>query len=156
MQKLKNFTAASLLGMSTLLPLQAIFAEETAAPTTAMTTPVTATEKAATPVPPPLAEKAPSASEKVHNPYGLEAMWKEGDLVSKVTLFILVIMSIGTWYIIITKCLQQGKIRKQGQHADKNFFYRFGVRLLRYFFHHFWWLWWNFFRWFRLRWLDIL
>ena len=48
-------------------------------------------------------------------------MWKEGDLVSKVTLFILVIMSIGTWYIIITKCLQQGKIRKQGQHADKNF-----------------------------------
>lgn len=36
-------------------------------------------------------------------------MWKEGDLVSKVTLFILVIMSIGTWYIIITKCLQQGK-----------------------------------------------
>ena len=121
MQKLKNFTAASLLGMSTLLPLQAIFAEETAAPTTTMTTPVTATEKAATPVPPPLAEKAPSASEKVHNPYGLEAMWKEGDLVSKVTLFILVIMSIGTWYIIITKCLQQGKIRKQGQHADKNF-----------------------------------
>ena len=57
----------------------------------------------------------------MHNPYGLEAMWKEGDLVSKVTLFILVIMSIGTWYIIITKCLQQGKIRKQGQHADKNF-----------------------------------
>ncbi len=48
-------------------------------------------------------------------------MWKEGDLVSKVTLFILVIMSIGTWYIIITKCLQQGKIRKQGQHADKKF-----------------------------------
>ena len=31
MQKLKNFTAASLLGMSTLLPLQAVFAEETAA-----------------------------------------------------------------------------------------------------------------------------
>ena len=55
MQKLKNFTAASLLGMSILLPLQAVFAEETAAPTTAMTTPVTATEKAATPVPPPLA-----------------------------------------------------------------------------------------------------
>ena len=121
MQKLKNFTAASLLGISTLLPLQAVFAEETAAPTTALTTPVTTTEKAATPVPPPLAEKAPTVSEKVHNPYGLEAMWKEGDLVSKVTLFILVIMSIGTWYIIITKCLQQGKIRKQGQHADKNF-----------------------------------
>jgi biopolymer transport protein ExbB len=28
MQKLKNFTAASLLGMSTLLPLQAVFAEK--------------------------------------------------------------------------------------------------------------------------------
>ena len=57
MQNLKNFTAASLLGMSTLLPLQAVFAEETAAPTTTMTTPVTATEKAATPVPPPLAHR---------------------------------------------------------------------------------------------------
>ncbi len=45
MQKLKNFTAASLLGISTLLPLQAVFAEETAAPTTALTTPVTTTEK---------------------------------------------------------------------------------------------------------------
>ena len=67
MQKLKNFTAASLLGMSTLLPLQAVFAEETAAPTTALTTPVTTTEKAATPVPPPLADKAPPASEKIHN-----------------------------------------------------------------------------------------
>lgn len=45
MQKLKNFTAASLLGMSTLLPLQAVFAEETAAPTTALTTPAATTEK---------------------------------------------------------------------------------------------------------------
>ena len=61
MQKLKNFTAASLLGISTLLPLQAVFAEETAATTTALTTPVTTTEKAATPVPTPLAEKAPFA-----------------------------------------------------------------------------------------------
>ena len=42
-------------------------------------------------------------------------------MVSKVTLFILVIMSIGTWYIMITKCLQQGKIRKQAKEAEHQF-----------------------------------
>ena len=48
-------------------------------------------------------------------------MWKEGDIVSKVTLFILLIMSIGTWYIMISKCLQQGKIRKQAKEAEHQF-----------------------------------
>ena len=37
MKNLKNFTAASLLGMSALLPLQTTFAEETKAQATAVT-----------------------------------------------------------------------------------------------------------------------
>ena len=114
---LKNMTAAGVIAMSTLLPLQAVFAEPSATPTSTVTetaaTPVTAAE----PTPP-----APAAAEEpAHNPYGLEAMWKEGDMVSKVTLFILVIMSIGTWYIMISKCLQQSKIRKQAKEAEHQF-----------------------------------
>ena len=47
--------------------------------------------------------------EIVDNPYGLEALWKGGDLVAKTTLAILVIMSMGSWYIIITKVYEQSQ-----------------------------------------------
>ncbi len=42
-------------------------------------------------------------------------------MVSKVTLFILVIMSIGTWYIMISKCLQQSIFLKQAKEAEHQF-----------------------------------
>ncbi len=57
----------------------------------------------------------------MHNPYGLEALWREGDLVAKTTLFILVLMSIGTWYIILSKLFQQSKIKRHGTEAERNF-----------------------------------
>ena len=114
---LKNMTAAGVIAMSTLLPLQAVFAEPSATPTSTVTDTAATPATAAEPTPP-----APAAAEEpAHNPYGLEAMWKEGDMVSKVTLFILVIMSIGTWYIMISKCLQQSKIRKQAKEAEHQF-----------------------------------
>ena len=117
LKPLKNMTAAGVIAMSTLLPLQAVFAEPSATPTSTVTDTAATPATAAEPTPP-----APAAAEEpAHNPYGLEAMWKEGDMVSKVTLFILVIMSIGTWYIMISKCLQQGKIRKQAKEAEHQF-----------------------------------
>lgn len=118
MKKIKQLTAASLLAMSSLLPLQASFAEETTTVTTVSTE--TVSNSAAAPEAPPLPATV-GVEAAGHNPYGLEAMWKEGDMVAKVTLFILVIMSMGTWYIIITKCLQQGKIKRQGKEADRHF-----------------------------------
>src|SRR5258708_19382679 len=50
--------------------------------------------KPATPAPPPGAgqDVAPQ-KEVVENPYGLEALWKQGDFVSRGTLIILTIMS---------------------------------------------------------------
>ena len=57
----------------------------------------------------------------VDNPYGLEALWKGGDMVAKVTLAILVIMSVGSWYIIITKVYEQSKMGAQARAAEKNF-----------------------------------
>jgi biopolymer transport protein ExbB len=70
------------------------------------------------------AAKAPSsgkATEVVDNPYGLEALWKGGDAVDRITLAILAIMSMGSWYIIITKVYEQAKMRKQAKAAEKTF-----------------------------------
>ena len=60
LKPLKNMTAAGVIAISTLLPLQAVFAEQSATPNTsavtetAVTTPATA----ATPTPPPLPAEA--------------------------------------------------------------------------------------------------
>src|SRR5690606_37711102 len=109
LQPFKNMTAAGVLAISTLMPLQAAFAEHSATSnTSAVTETATVTPATtATPTPPPLPAE-PAAAAPAYNPDGLEAMWKESGIVSKITLLILLIMSIGTWYIIISKCLQQG------------------------------------------------
>ena len=49
-----------------------------------------------------------ASSEAIENPYGLEALWKRGDFVARGTLIILVIMSMGTWYIVIVKYIRAG------------------------------------------------
>ena len=71
---------------------------------------------------PPIATAAPAVvKESVENPYGLEAMWKEGDFVTKSTLIILVIMSMGSWYIIFTKLIEQSKLLKSGKGVTDDF-----------------------------------
>jgi len=64
---------------------------------------------------------APGEKEAVHNPYGPEALWNEGDFVSKGTLIILTLMSIGSWYIIVTKLIDQMKIFKQSAEVQQKF-----------------------------------
>ena len=71
----------------------------------------------AQPAPPPTA----AVTEVVENPYGLDALWKQGDFVSKGTLITLLIMSIGSWYIGILKLLEQNKLLKQAKESDDKF-----------------------------------
>lgn len=115
-KRISRIAAIGLIAGSTLLPVSSVWADETTQ-TTAVTTVSTDTTAQATPTPPPL----PATAEKVHNPYGLEALWREGDLVAKSTLFILVLMSIGTWYIILSKVFQQSKIKRHGTEAERHF-----------------------------------
>jgi len=61
------------------------------------------------------------ATEKVTNPYGLDALWKTGDFVAKGTLMILVLMSIGSWYIIVIKLFEQFKLFGQARAMSKSF-----------------------------------
>ena len=78
-------------------------------------------EAVATPVAPPAVLEAKKDVEKIDNPYGLDALWKTGDFVAKGTLIILVIMSMGSWYIIVTKLYEQMKMFKQAAAARKSF-----------------------------------
>ncbi|GMU71031.1 MAG: hypothetical protein AMXMBFR42_04980 [Burkholderiales bacterium] len=71
---------------------------------------------------PAAAPKAPArATEVVDNPYGLETLWRASDMVTKATLLILVLMSMGTWYIIITKIYEQSRVIRAAKKADKEF-----------------------------------
>ncbi|MDN4052582.1 MotA/TolQ/ExbB proton channel family protein [Massilia sp. YIM B02763] len=69
----------------------------------------------------PAAPAAAGAKEEVHNPYGIGAMWAEGDFVNKGTIIILSLMSMGSWYIIITKLLDQSKVMRQSKEATQKF-----------------------------------
>ena len=66
-------------------------------------------------------DAAAIATETVANPYGLSALWAQGDFVARGTLIIMVIMSVGSWYIIFTKLFEQRKLMKSAQAAAQNF-----------------------------------
>jgi len=88
-----------------------------AAPSAAAPAPEAAAPVAA---PVPAADVAP-AGEHDDNPYGLGALWAQGDVVAKGTLLILVLMSMGSWYVIITKFLEQSKAAKFAAAAQATF-----------------------------------
>ena len=68
------------------------------------------------------AAPAPAAkTEAVDNPYGLDALWNSGDMIARTVLVILVIMSLGTWYIMITKYIEQARLLGASRTATKNF-----------------------------------
>jgi len=75
------------------------------------------TQPAAEPPPP---APTPEVAEQ-ENPYGLGALWQEGDLVAKFTIALLAIMSVGTWYIFLMKYWEQGRVLEQAKTAEKRF-----------------------------------
>ncbi len=62
-----------------------------------------------------------AATTDADNPYGLQALWAGGDMVLRGTLAILAVMSVATWYVMITKFVQQAGLAGQGRSARKNF-----------------------------------
>jgi len=107
----------SLAATLTALPQQAIAQAQPAAPAAA----APAEPAAAAPAAPAPAAPSMRATEIVDNPYGLEALWRGGDIVARFTLGILVVMSMGSWYIIITKVYEQYKMNKHARQAEKTF-----------------------------------
>ena len=81
-----------------------------------------ATGAAAPAAPAPMAPAPVAAKESVDNPYGLGALWEQGDFVARGTLIILVLMSMGSWYILITKLYESLKLSNEAKGAQRTFF----------------------------------
>jgi biopolymer transport protein ExbB len=63
-----------------------------------------------------------TTKESVDNPYGLSALWAQGDFVARGTLVILVLMSMGSWYILVTKLYESLKLSGEAKSARSGFF----------------------------------
>ena len=119
--------AAALLALATVA----------AAPTTALaqasapdaTAPAAAASDAAAASPAPAvvdtsaAPIAPAAvgKETIENPYGLGALWRDGGWIAKFNLIIMLIMSMGSWYIIFTKYWEQRKMFQSANGVNDGF-----------------------------------
>ncbi|MFC0135097.1 MotA/TolQ/ExbB proton channel family protein [Massilia eurypsychrophila] len=103
------------------------------APKAAETTAPAATAPAVDPAAAPAADAAAAAApadaaaavpagakEEVENPFGPMAVWN-GGFVPRATIIILSLMSMGSWYIIITKLIDQSKIMKQSKETSAKF-----------------------------------
>jgi biopolymer transport protein ExbB len=101
--RLRAFAAALLIAASAIFPAVVLADTPAAAPTEST------------------APAAVEVKDTVDNPYGLDALWKGGDIVAKATLTILVIMSVGSWFIIVSKLIEQQKLIKQGDKANETF-----------------------------------
>ena len=108
--------AASFVGAPQVAQAQASAAESASAPA-ASAAPAVAI--AATPAP---STDAVTTKETVDNPYGLSALWAQGDFVSKFVLILLALMSMGSWYIMITKLYESIRLSSEAKQARKGFF----------------------------------
>src|SRR4030095_975578 len=110
-----------LLAIAGLSAPNAVLAQQDA-PKAAPAADAPAPAAAPAPVAPAPAPVVPTVSkETVENPYGLEALWRQGDFVSRGTLIILVIMSMGSWYIIFVKLWEQFKLMRESREMSAAF-----------------------------------
>ena len=128
MNRLANLAAALMLALPiAATPLTATAQAQPATPAPGAAPAAAPAAPAAAPAPaPPAASEAPGkagapTTEVLENPYGLEALWKGGDLVARITLGILVLMSAGSWYVIVTKVYEQSRMNRQARAADRTF-----------------------------------
>jgi biopolymer transport protein ExbB len=118
--KLSSILAAVLFALTA--SITTVYAQETPAveaSATEVTTEV-ASDAAATPeaaAPEITAPEAAAPAEVAADPYSLEALIKHGTLVDQVTLVILAIMSMGSWYILITKFIDLTKLGGQAKES---------------------------------------
>ena len=110
--------AALLAGfvLSLSMPLQAL-AQAASEPASAAA-PAPAPAPAATT---PAVKPGVITEEAVDNPYGLKALWTQGDAVAHTTLIIMTIMSMASWYVIFTKLIEQRSMLKSARASADTF-----------------------------------
>ncbi|MBB5405655.1 MotA/TolQ/ExbB proton channel family protein [Paraburkholderia youngii] len=105
--------------VNTLVAPQLAHAQATVAASAAPAVAVPQMNASATAADEPAPPPAPAATQSVENPYGLGALWKNGDFVARLVLLLLVIMSMGSWYIMVTKFFEQFRANRRAKHADE-------------------------------------
>ena len=55
------------------------------------------------------------------NPYGLVALWNGGDIIARAVLVLLLIMSLASWYVMLTKLWDQRKLKASAKVVEKQF-----------------------------------
>ena len=78
-----------------------------------------ASHPAAAQAPAPLSTAA--SKQSLPNPYGLQAMWNDGGLVTRGTLLVLLLMSVASWYVIVTKLAEQSALQGQVRRLPAEF-----------------------------------
>lgn len=86
-----------------------------------------APEGTAAPGTPPAPAATPAPAPE-GNPYGLGALWANGDFVARTVLLIMLAMSLGTWFIMITKFIEQGRLFAAGRAARQNFWTKASIQ----------------------------
>jgi biopolymer transport protein ExbB len=61
------------------------------------------------------------ATTTVSNPYGLQALWLGGDIIARSVLILLLIMSLASWYVMLTKLWDQRKLKQSARVVEKQF-----------------------------------
>jgi biopolymer transport protein ExbB len=116
--------AAFVVGLAASHPASADPASTAAAAPAAVqpgtATPAPAAQPAVQTAAPALQSPAPATAE-IANPYGLGALWGQGDFIARGTLIALALMSASTWYILVTKLLEQSQLLRQSRRANLTF-----------------------------------
>ncbi len=117
------FLASLGRAVALVLLLAAMLVATLPAAAQAPATPAASAAAVATPGAPAAAAPANGAKKNgdVENPYGLEALWRGSDNIARGVLVLLAIMSIGSWYIMITKLLEQSKMHRHARTMDEKF-----------------------------------
>ncbi|QHI96433.1 MotA/TolQ/ExbB proton channel family protein [Aristophania vespae] len=55
------------------------------------------------------------------NPYGLKALWQNGDMIARIVLLIMAIMAAGTWIIMVVKFIEQARLFQAAREASRSF-----------------------------------
>ena len=53
------------------------------------------------------------------NPYGIEALWAQGDLIIKSVAVILLLMSIASWYVIVSRGITAMRLRRAARRSQR-------------------------------------
>jgi len=120
-RSLAALTASILIAVATVNTLVVTQAHAQASDATAAASaaPAAAAPQTAAPADQPVPPPQPASTETVSNPYGLGALWANGDFVARFVLILLVIMSMGSWYIMITKFFEQFRANRRAKSADE-------------------------------------